>query len=188
MRKFAVCLILTLAASAAARPASHAASALSGPPAAELEAVDKACDASIRGYSIDAPLDHLLPTHGMYIEGYGAVFITDVNLVALPPLFGFGGHIAKGELARIHDSKIKRLPEVRKLMTQMLLAASGTLVSLAPDESILLHFNFYTLELEDRTGLPKSMSVQGKKRDLLDAAARKLPVDSVSGMLKVRVE
>ena len=117
-----------------------------------------------------------------------ASFFTDVNLVALPPLFGFGGHIAKGELARIHDSKIKRLPEVRKLMTQMLLAASGTLVSLQPDESILLHLNFYSLELEDRTGLPKSMSVQGKKRDLLDAAARKLPVDSVSGMLKVRVE
>lgn len=187
MRALAVCLMLT-AAAAASQPVPQSVSSSGGPAAAEIEAVEKACDGSIRGYSIDAPLDHLLPTHGVLVEGYGAVFVTDVNLVSLPPLFGFGGRIAKGELARIHDSKSKRLPEVRKLMTQILLAASGTLAHISPDEHILLQFNFYSMDLEDRTGLPKLMSVQGKKKDLLDAAARKMPDDQVSGILKVRVE
>jgi hypothetical protein len=186
MRELGVCLMLTVATAAAA--SQPAAPPLSGSPALEIETVEKAFDGSIRGYSIDAPLDHLLPTHGIFVEGYGAVFVTDVNLVSLPPLFGFGGRIAKGELSRIHDSKLKRLPEVRKLMTQMVLAASGTLAHLSPDEHILLQFNFYSLDLEDRTGLPKLMSVQGKKKDLLDAAARKIPDDLVSSILKVRVE
>ncbi len=186
MRNLTVCLMLAMATAAAAAKAQPAAP-VSGLPAAEIDAVDKACDASIRGFSIDKPLDHLLATHGVYVEGYGAVFITDVNLVALPPLFGFG-KINNVDLARIHESKVKRLPEVRKLMGQIVLAASGTLAHLSPDESILLHFNFYSMATEDHTGLPKSISVQGRKRDLLDAVARKAPDDFVSSILKVRVE
>ena len=177
-------LTLSLAAAAAAQPAAP----LSGPPAPEIEGVQKACDAAIRAYSIDAPMDHLLPTHGLYVEGYGAVFVTDVNLIALPPLWGFGGHIAPGELKRIHETKLKRLPGVRQLMTQMLIDASKALVHLTPDENILLQFNFYGMEMEDRSGLPKSMSIQGKKKDLLEAAAGKVPAGGVSGILKVRVE
>ena len=182
--KLFVCLALSVASAAAAQQPS----AQGGPPPAEIEAEQKACDAAIRGYSIDAPIDHLLPTHGVYVEGYGAVFVTDVNLIALPPLWGFGGRIAPGELKRIHDSKVKRLPAVRQLMTQMLLDAAKTLIHLKPEESILLHFNFYSMDLEDRTGLPKSMSVQGKKKDLLEAASGKMPAGDDSGILKVRVQ
>lgn len=180
---FVLCLTAGLPV-LAAQPAAPA----GGPPPAEIEAVQKACDQAIRGYSIDAPLDHLLPTHGVYVDGFGAVFVTDVNLISLPPLWGFGGHIAPGEIKRIHDSKLKRLPAVRQLMTQMLFDASKTLVHLPPDESILLHFNFYSMELEDRTGLPKMMTIQGKKKDLLEAATGKLPAAEVSGILKVKVQ
>ncbi len=188
MRDLALCLILTAASAAAAQPASQPASPLSGPPLKEIEAVAKACDGAIRGYSIDKPLDHLLPTHSVYVDGYGLVFVTDVNLVSLPPLFGFGGRISKEELTRIHDSKVKRLPEVRKLMTQMVLTASGMLTHLSPDESILLQVNFYSQDFEIRTGLPRSMSVQAKKKDLVEAAAGKSLDDTNSGILKVRVE
>ncbi len=187
MRFFAICLVLTAAAARASQPAATT-SPSSGASVAEITAVEKAFDASIRGYSIDAPFDQLLPTHGIPVEGYGLVFVTDVNLVSLPPLFGFGGRIEKSEIARIHESKLKRLPAVRQLMTQMLLAASGMLSHLSPDENILLQFNFYSQQFEDRTGLATSMSIQGKKKDLMDAAAKKLPAESVSGILKVRVE
>jgi hypothetical protein len=91
-------------------------------------------------------------------------------------------------LKRIHETKLKRLPGVRQLMTQMLIDASKALVHLTPDENILLQFNFYGMEMEDRSGLPKSMSIQGKKKDLLEAAAGKMPAGGVSGILKVRVE
>ncbi len=183
-RRLSVCSAVCLTAAFAAQPASPT----GRPPAAEIEAVQKACDAAIRGYSIDAPIDHLLPTHGVYAEGFGAVLITDVNLISLSPLWGFGGHIAPGEMKRIHDSKEKRLPAVRQLMIQMLLDASKSMPHLAPEESILLRFNFYYMSMEDRTGLPKSMTVQGKKKDLLDVAAGKVPAEGVSGILKVRVD
>lgn len=183
-RDLFLCLSLSLATAAAAQLTA----APKGQPATEIEAEQRACDGAIRAFSIDAPVDQLLPTHGVYVEGYGAVFITDVNLISLPPLWGFGGHIAPGEFQRIHDTKLKRVPAVRQLMTQMLLDASKSLTRLTPDESILLHFNFYYMSQEDRGGLPKSMSVQGKKKDLLDAAAGKVPAEGVSGILKIRVE
>ena len=189
-RNLFFCLALCLATAVAAQPNAQPVSSLGPPPAAEIEAMQKACDGAIRGYSIDAPIDHLLPTHGVYAEGFGAVFITDVNLIFLSPLWGFGGHIAPGEMKRIHDSKLKRLPAVRELMIQILLEASKSMPHLTSEESILLRFNFYYMNMEDRTGLPKSMTVQGKKKVLLDIAAAKaagkVPAEGVSGMLRVR--
>jgi hypothetical protein len=73
-------------------------------------------------------------------------------------------------------------------MTQMVLSASGMLTQMSPDEQILLRFNFYSLDLEQRTGLPKFMSVQGKRKDLLQAATGRMPESILSGILKVTVE
>jgi hypothetical protein len=180
--------LVTLMALCAVGAGAAQPSAAGRPPNSEIRAVQSACDAAIRSYSIDAPVDHMLPTHGIYIEGFGAAFITDVNLVALSPLFGFGGHVNPAELKRIHDSKVKRLPAVRELLTRMLMDSAKTLTRMAPEESVLLHVNFYYMDIEDRTGLPASMTVQAKKKDLLAAASGKLPAEAVSGILKFRVE
>lgn len=180
--------VVALMALCAAWAGAAQPSAAGRPLNSEMQAVQRACDAAIRGYSIDAPVDHMLPTHGVYIEGFGAAFITDLNLVALPPLFGFGGHINPAELKRIHDSKVKRLPAVRELLTRMLMDGAKTLNHMSPEESVLLHVNFYYMEIEDRAGLPASMTVQAKKKDLLAAASGKLPLESVSGILKFRAE
>lgn len=169
---------------AAAQPAA----ARAGLQQSDVAVAEKLCDAAIRGYTIDAPIDHLLPTHGVYAEGYGVVLITDVNLVALPPLFGFAGGITDSEKARIHDSKVKRLPAVRELFARVVADVAVKLERLSPEESVLLRVNFYNLVFEHQNDLPKRLTISGRKKDLLDAARQGSQPGALSGILKVTVE
>lgn len=184
LRALAVCLTLALATASAAQTTSPQA----GPATSEISTVEKFCDGAIRGYSLDAPLDHLLPTHGTYIDGYGAVFFTDVNLVTLPPLFGFGTGITKDDISRIHEGKIKRLPAVKELLQHILLGLPNLLPHLQAEESILLHVRFYSAAFEDRSGLPSRISISGKKKDLQDIVAGKIAGQALQAALKMKAE
>jgi hypothetical protein len=183
MRALAFALALALEASAAQPAAAHA-----GLPQSDVAIAEKICNAAIRSYSIDAPIDHLLPAHGVYVEGYGVVLITDVNLVALPPLFGFAGGVTDKDKARIHDSKVKRLPAVRDLLAHVTAEMAGGLERLSPEENVLLRVNFYNFEFENKNDLPKRLTISGRKKDLVDAVRKGSLPAALSAILKVTVE
>jgi hypothetical protein len=159
-----------------------------GLPPADVAIAEKICDAAIRGYSIDAPIDHLLPAHGVYVEGYGLVLITDVNLVALPALFGFSGRVTDKDRMQIHDSKVKRFPAVRELFMRVVLDVARELERLPPEESVLLRVNFYNFDWEKKNDLPKRLTVSGRKRDLVYVARPGNLPGALPGTLKVTVE
>jgi hypothetical protein len=183
MRALGFALVLSLEAAAAQPVAVHA-----GMPQADVAIAEKICNAAIRSYSIDAPMDHLLPAHGVYVEGFGVVLITDVNLVALPPLFGFTGGVTDKDKLRIHDSKVKRFPAVRELFARVTADMAGGLERLSPEENVLLRVNFYNFEFENKNDLPKRLTISGRKRDLVDAARKGSLPAALSGILKVTVE
>ena len=55
-------------------------------PRTTLAAAEKSLDDRIAGLWGDNPLIVLGPTRGVYLEGYGAVFTAEVNLVAGPQI------------------------------------------------------------------------------------------------------
>jgi hypothetical protein len=183
MRALAFALALALEAAAAQPVATHA-----GLPQADVAIAEKICNAAIRGYSIDAPIDHLLPAHGVYVDGFGVVVITDVNLVALPPLFGFTGGVTDSDRARIHETKVKRFPAVRELLARVTAEMAGGLDRLSPEENVLLRVNFYNFEFENKNDLPKRLTISGRKKDLVDAVRKGSLPAALSGILKVTVE
>ena len=183
MRALAFALVLAFGAAAAQPVAAHA-----GLPQADVAMAEKICDAAIRSYSIDAPIDHVLPAHGVYAEGYGVVLITDINLVALPPLWGFAGGVTDNDKARIHDTKAKRFPAVRDMFMRVAADVAGGLERLSPDESVLLRVNFYNFEFEKKNDLPKRLTISGRKRDLVNAVRNGRLPGALSGILKVTVE
>jgi hypothetical protein len=184
MRALAICLIATMPAAFARQPGA-AKLALSN----EIQQVEALTDRALRGYSIDNPIDPMTPTHGVYAEGFGVVFITDVNLTVISPLWGFGGVPSKEEINRIRESKLRKLPGFKDFMTTLLINAATRLDQLKPDESILLHVRFYYMEkMEDRSGLPTFLTVQAKRQDLLDAADGKIQRAALIGLLKTKSE
>jgi hypothetical protein len=182
-RALAFALVLALEVGAAQPGAVRA-----GLPQADVAIAEKICNSAVRGYSIEAPVDHLLPAHGVYVEGYGVVLITDVNLVALPSLFGFAGGVTDKDKMQIHDSKVKRFPAVRELFVRVVVDVAGGLDRLPPEESVLLRVNFYNFDFEKKNDLPKRLTISGRKKDLAQAVLPGNLPGALSGILKVTVE
>jgi hypothetical protein len=154
----------------AAQPPAQNAAPASRVTAAELHAAEGACDRVIREYGIESSVEHITPTHGVRVEGYGVVFVTDVNLAPLPLLYGFGGQINKKDLANVHEAKRKKLPAVRDVAVKIMRAAAQSLPHLADDQMIVVKIGFFYLDFEDRAGLPDSLTAQVRKRDVVEAA------------------
>ena len=64
------------------------------------------------------------PRAGVYLEGYGAVFSTELNLILSPNLSPFQPSFTKLEISRIHDRKMQRLPLLKQNMREMLMASA----------------------------------------------------------------
>ena len=73
-----------------------------------LAGVERDCDGRLA--SATEAFDLLGPTRGVYLEGYGAVFSSELNLIISPNLSPFRPVFGKAEIARIRDRKLQRLP------------------------------------------------------------------------------
>ena len=183
MRTLAACLFLVASGLAPAQTAAPAA----GPSRAELKAVERLCDKAIETYGIDS-IEQITHARALYIEGYGVVISFEVNLARVSPLVGFAGGLSKPQKDRIRDNKLKRLPEFREFLEGLLLESVKSLDRLSPEENLLLNVGFDYANYEDSDGLPDSISLTARKKDLLDAAEGRIPRDRLLRILKVKVE
>lgn len=183
MRTLAACLFLVAAGLGSAQTAAPAA----GPPRAEVRAVERLCDKAIETYGIDT-IEQITHARALYIEGYGVVIGFEVNLAKVSPLVGFAGGLSKAQKDRLRDNKLKRLPEFRQFLEGLLLESVKPLEHLSLEEHLLVNVNFVYTDYEDSSGLPDSISLTARKKDLLDAAEQKLPRDQFLRIVKVKVE
>src|SRR5579883_1849655 len=77
---------------------------------ATLAAMEKSLDNRFAHLWDDNPFVVLGPTRGVYLEGYGAVFTTEVNLVAGPILGLLTPTVTKDDIARHRKKKLERIP------------------------------------------------------------------------------
>lgn len=136
---------------------------------AELAAVETSFDQRIARLSVaDDPMEVLGSTRGVYLEGYGAVFTTEVNLVITPPITPFRMKITKEEVARVHQRKLERLPALKRAMRAMLVSSAASLDDVPANEQVVVGVTLFFLNWEDRTGLPSQIVMQAPRRPLLE--------------------
>lgn len=136
---------------------------------AELAAVETSFDQRIARLSVaDDPMEVLGSTRGVYLEGYGAVFTTEVNLVITPPITPFRMKITKEEVARVHQRKLERLPTLKRAMRAMLVSSAASLDDVPANEQVVVGVTLFFLNWEDRTGLPSQIVMQAPRRPLLE--------------------
>ena len=183
MRTLTACLLLTLTGLAAAQTAAP----LPAPLRAEVKAVERLCDKAIDNYSIDT-IEQITHARALHIEGYGVLISFEVDLARVSPLIVFGGGVTQAQKERIRENKLKRFPEFRQFLEGLLLEAVKPLEHLSAEENLLVSVSFDYANYEDRGGLPETISISAKKKDLLDAVERKTPREQLAGILKVNVE
>jgi hypothetical protein len=176
-------LILISALSLLPLPAQRAT-----PPRAEVEAMEKSFDNRLQRFSIDTPIELMGLTRGLYLPGFGAVFSAEANLVQTPGISPFRPTISKEDIARIHAAKLRRLPELRSLMKDLLVSTAGSMDRLPLEEQLVLGIALFYNGWEDQSGMPRVITMQARRRALLDVATNRQPRTALDSIIQVREE
>jgi hypothetical protein len=145
---------------------------------AVLASVEKTCDGRLEASAPDA-FELLGSTRAVYLEGYGAVFSAEVNLIVSPNLSPFHQSFTKIEITRIHDRKVQRLPLLKQRMREMLVASAASLENLPPSEQVVLAVTLFHYSWEDYSGLPNQIVIQAERQKLLSNATRETAIRTV---------
>lgn len=163
MRPFAVALFL---AAALAPPAAPQRAKVTR---AALAPIESSFDARIGNPSQQDPFDLLGNTRGVYLEGYGAVFTAEANLIVLP-LSPFRPALTKEEIANVHRRKLAKLEVLKKALRDLMIGAAASLGGVPPDERIAVSVTLFYYSWEQRTGLPAQLVLHAPRAALLKGA------------------
>jgi len=144
--------------------------------------VSNSVDDRFRTLWPDYPAELVGVTHVVYIRGYGAVVTGEVNLAPSTGITPFHQTITKVDVARAHQKKVQRMPELRSAMQVLLVQSAAELRDVPDNEEIAIAVSLFYWVWEDKSGLPDQVVMHAPKKALA-TAARDKTVGSV-----VRVE
>lgn len=121
--------------------------------------------------SIADPYDLLGTARGTYLEGYGAVFTVQVNLVLLPALrvSPFTPNVDKA-IVEVHDHKVRKVEALKATMRELMTDASKSLPGMPSEERIVMEAILFNYSWEQTRDLPRRITLTAYKQKLLDAA------------------
>jgi hypothetical protein len=143
-----------------------------------LAGVEGAMNDKFRGVSAD-PYDLIGPARGTYMDGYGAVFTVQVQMVYITPPNPFRPAYTPAELAALRDHKLKKLPLMKEMMRGLMADACNTLDAMPGNEKISMEAILWRFNWEDSHGLPQRVQMTAEKSRLIEAAANHADLASV---------
>jgi hypothetical protein len=165
---------LPLGAQMASRAVPAATAPTVGTPAAKVKIpvstlyrIERSCDDKLTGIGEPRTVDLLGATRGVYLDGYGAVFTMEMNLVTPPAIYPFHPQITPDEKVRQHQKKIERLPLLRKAMTEMMKAAAASLPAMPENQQVVLSVRLDNMGWEDTSGLPGMILMKADRKSAL---------------------
>lgn len=135
----------------------------------QLVTVEKSLDSRYTKLWDDNQIVVLGPTRGIYLEGYGAVMTSEVDLVAGPTMLFIRGPLTKDEVEKFRQKKIGRVPDLKRAMRQALIDSAASLDGVPLEEQIVVVAMLSKYPWEDFKGLPHQIMMQAQKKKLLDA-------------------
>ena len=140
---------------------------------ASLMVVEASINDKIRS-NISDPYDLLGTARGTYLEGYGAIFTVELNLVLLSPLnlSPFKPSLSESEIVTIHDRKVRKVEGLKEAMRGLMVTAGKSLPGLPPDERIVIEAFLFNYRWENSRGLPRRIILTAHKQKLMDAVNR----------------
>jgi hypothetical protein len=144
-----------------------------------IEAMQHSLDNKLSGLWPQDPAEVLGLSQGTYIQGYGAIFLGEVNLAPAAGISPFHPSVSPDEVRRTHDKKIQRMAAIRSAMRAMLMDSARSLDSLPPDQQVAVGLSLFYWKWENRDGLPAQIVMHAPRRVLLQSAnAEQAPIAS----------
>lgn len=136
---------------------------------AMLEQVENSLDAKFTGIWPQDPVEVMGVPQSAYLNGYGAVFMSKINLAPAAGITPFHPAIRPDEIKRTHDKKVQRMDQLRSAMRGMLVDAAASLDSVPADEQVALSVSLFYWNWESHDGLPNQIVMHAPKKLLLQA-------------------
>lgn len=136
-----------------------------------LEAMEKSVDGKLQSLFAPDPEEIVGVTQGAYINGYGAVFMSEVNLAPAPGISPFHPTVKPDEIKRTHDKKVQRIAALRNTMREILIDTAASLDPVPADEQVGVSVSLFYWNWENREGLPAQIVMHAPKKLLLQAKA-----------------
>ena len=136
---------------------------------ASLLAVERSFDARVERIDPADAFYLLGNTRGIYLEGYGAVFTAEINLVASATVSPFRPAFTKKELASLRQKKTDRIIVLKEQMRSALIAAGAGLDQVPPHEQVVFGVSIFYFNWEDSAGLPRQVIMQAPRKVLVEA-------------------
>lgn len=173
MRRSALLFAVALATLAAQTPSKKAASAhiaiapapVGRIPQGMLANLERSFDSRLFSLDSKDPLDPLGDgTRGLYIEGYGAIFTTQLSLIVTPGESPFRPTIPDSLKLQVHDRKLAQLPRLREMMKELVKVTALTLAPMPDDQMIVYAVRVRYLPWENTDGLPAQIKMTADKK------------------------
>lgn len=132
-----------------------------------LATVEKSLDDRIQRLWDDTPYLLLGTTRGVYLEGFGAVFTVEVNLV-MNPISLMNTRLTKDDIAKVRQKKLDRMPVLLKALKESMVSMATSLDTIPPEEQIAVVAFVDHYPWEDVTGIPVQITLQAQRKKLVD--------------------
>lgn len=118
----------------------------------------------------DEPFLLLGMTRGLYLEKFGVVFSSELQLLSTPGVGTFGFTAPTKEMiTSTRTRKLERLPLLREAMRTQLASAAVALTKLPQEEKVVFGVSIFRRSWEDSTDIPAQIVMQATRKDLMTA-------------------
>jgi len=138
---------------------------------AMIEGMQRSLDNKLSGLWPQDPAEVLGLSQGTYIQGYGAIFLGEVNLAPAAGITPFHPSVSADEVRRTHEKKVQRMAAIRTAMRSMLMDSARSLDSVPPDEQVAVGLSLFYWKWENRDGLPAQIVMHAPRKVLLQSAS-----------------
>jgi hypothetical protein len=136
-----------------------------------IEAMQHSLDSKLSGLWPQDPAEVLGLSQGTYIQGYGAIFLGEVNLAPAAGISPFHPTVSAEEIRRTHEKKMQRMAAIRTAMRAILVDSARSLDSLPADEQVAVGLSLFYWKWENRDGLPAQIVMHAPRKALLQSAS-----------------
>ncbi len=134
-----------------------------------VQAMEYSIDDKVTGFQIDDPIQMVGGTRGMYINGYGVVFTSEMDLVANTLVSPFRPQVTKEDLVKLKHKKQQRIVMLRQIMRTMLMSTAASLDGVPVNEQVVLGVTLHYYPWEDSAGLPRQIVMLAPRKLLIEA-------------------
>ncbi|SRR5579871_739650 len=150
-----------------------------------LHAMEASFDKRVLTPNAQDTFELLGNTRGVYLEGYGAVFTAEVNLLLSANVSPFQTTMPKDYIVKLHQRKLARVALLKKNMQEEMVSMASSLDTVPANERIALGVRLLYHSWEDTSGLPSQILMQAERQKLLDVQLGRAGRASLDSIVRV---